>query len=145
MADQVNNVPEEPTNEESSVENQTPAQEAGTPSPTVDTASKEDQQTTGEIDFGAILEQFEQEQTVFHPGELVDGTVVGISDRGVLVDFGYKSEGLVPVEEFTGPGGEMNVTVGQKVEVVIRSMHSGDSAPLLSHTDALGRKIWDVV
>src|SRR5205823_211250 len=37
-----------------------------------------------EIDFGAILEQFEQEQTVFHTGELVEGTVVGITDRGVL-------------------------------------------------------------
>jgi small subunit ribosomal protein S1 len=101
--------------------------------------------SSADIDFGAILEQFEQEQTVFHPGELVDGTVVGISDRGILVDFGYKSEGLVPVEEFTGPNGEINVTVGQKVEVVIRSMHSADSAPQLSHTDALGRKVWDEI
>jgi small subunit ribosomal protein S1 len=113
------------------------------PAPIVSAA--EDATPSTEIDFGAILEQFEQEQTVFHPGELVDGTVVGISDRGVLVDFGYKSEGLVPVEEFIGANGEVNVTVGQKVEVVIRSMHSGDSAPLLSHTDALGRKIWDDV
>ena len=100
---------------------------------------------SNDIDFGAILEQFEQEQIVFHPGELVDGTVVGISDRGVLVDFGYKSEGLVPIEEFTGDDGQTTVSVGEKVEVVIRSMHSGDSAPLLSHTEALGRKVWDEI
>ena len=98
---------------------------------------------SGEIDFGAILEQFEQEQTVFHQGELVTGTVVGITDRGVLVDFGYKSEGFVPVEEFTGPGGEMTATVGETVEVIIRTMHSGDAAPQLSRVDALGRKVWD--
>src|SRR5215213_8756345 len=118
MADQVNNVPEEPTNEESSAENQTPAQEAGTPSPTADAASKEDQQTTGEIDFGAILEQFEQEQTVFHAGELVEGRVVGISDRGVLIDFGYKSEGVAPLEEFTDETGQLRGNVGDTVEVV---------------------------
>src|SRR4030095_13716999 len=59
-----------------------------------DAQSGDDSTASNEIDFGAILEQFEQEQTIFHPGELVDGTVVGISDRGVLVDFGYKSEGL---------------------------------------------------
>jgi small subunit ribosomal protein S1 len=107
--------------------------------------AQDDASASNDIDFGAILEQFEQEQTVFHPGELVEGTVVGISDRGVLVDFGYKSEGLVPIEEFAGPDGQPTVTVGQKVEVVIRSMHSGDSAPLLSHTDALGRKVWDEI
>ena len=98
-----------------------------------------------EIDFGAILEQFEQEQTVFHSGELVTGTVVGITDRGVLVDFGYKSEGFVPLEELTGPDGEITVTAGETVEVVIRTIHSGDGAPQLSRIDALGRKVWDEI
>ncbi len=100
---------------------------------------------SSDIDFGAILEQFEQEQTVFHPGELVTGTVVGISDRGVLVDFGYKSEGFVPTEEFTASTGELTVAVGDSVEVVIRSIYSGDGAPQLSRTEALGRKVWDEI
>ncbi len=100
---------------------------------------------SGEIDFGAILEQFEQEQTVFHQGELVEGKVVGITDRGVLIDFGYKSEGFVPPEEFTGPDGQMMATVGDTVEVTIRAMHAGDGAPQLSRIDALGRKVWDEI
>jgi|GEM_PF-14754 len=104
---------------------------------------REEPQASNDIDFGAILEQFEQEQTVFHQGELVEGKIVGVTDRGVLVDFGYKSEGFVPVEEFTGPGGEMTAVVGADVEVIIRSIHSGDSAPQLSRIDALGRKVWD--
>ena len=103
----------------------------------------EESQPPADIDFGAILEQFEQEQTVFHPGELVAGTVVGITDRGVLVDFGYKSEGFVPPEELTGPDGEITVKVGDALDVVIRSMHAGDAAPQLSRIDALGRKVWD--
>lgn len=111
----------------------------------METALADDAATSNEIDFGAILEQFEQEQTVFHPGELVTGTVVGISDRGVLVDFGYKSEGFVPIEEFTSSDGEMTVANGDKVDVVIRSIYSGDGAPQLSRTEALGRKVWDEI
>lgn len=108
-------------------------------------AAAEETQASNEIDFGAILEQFEQEQTVFHSGELVAGTVVGITDRGVLVDFGFKSEGFVPLEEFTSPEGEMLAKVGDAVDVVIRSIHSGDGAPQLSRMDALGRKVWDEI
>lgn len=123
----------------------TPVQAAAPPAPVAETAPAEESPAAAEIDFGAILEQFEQEQTVFHAGELVEGKVVGITDRGVLVDFGYKSEGFVPVEEFTAPDGTMMVTVGETVEVVIRNTPAGDSAPQLSRTDALGRKVWDEI
>jgi small subunit ribosomal protein S1 len=117
----------------------TPAPRAQASAP----AAAADTQESGDIDFGAILEQFEQEQTVFHPGELVTGTVVGITDRGALVDFGYKSEGFVPLEELTGPDGELIVAQGDTLDVVIRSIYSGDGAPQLSRVDALGRKVWD--
>ncbi len=121
------------------------APEAVAPAAPAKAEPADDAMISGEIDFGAILEQFEQEQTIFHSGELVNGTVVGITDRGVLVDFGYKSEGFVPLEEFTGADGQLNATVGEAVEVIIRSIHSGDGAPQLSRLDALGRKVWDEI
>jgi small subunit ribosomal protein S1 len=102
----------------------------------------DDEQGSSEMDFGAILEQFEQEQTLFSSGELVTGKVVGVSERGVLVDFGYKSEGLIASEEFTSPEGEITVKAGDEVEAVIRSMDSGDNPPNLSHLDAIRRKSW---
>lgn len=102
----------------------------------------DDEQSSGEMDFGAILEQFEQEQTLFSTGELVTGKVVGVSERGILVDFGYKSEGIVATEEFTSPEGEITIKAGDELEVVIRSMDSGDNPPILSHLDALRRKSW---
>ncbi len=119
--------------------------EAQAPTVPVETRASDETPAPTEIDFGAILEQFEQEQTVFHAGELVTGTVVGVSDRGVLIDFGYKSEGFVPVEEFTGPDGALTVNVGETVEVIIRNTPSGDAAPQLSRMDALGRKVWDEI
>jgi len=103
----------------------------------------EEPQGGGDIDFGAILEQFEQEQAVFHAGDLVEGKVVGVSDRGVLVDFGYKSEGVIPSEEF--PADADRPGVGDTVEVVIKSIHSGDSPPQLSRSDAKSRKIWNEI
>jgi small subunit ribosomal protein S1 len=148
MANEVNKeteetaTPEAPVTEQATTENfAAPAAEADTDNTAVNDASDEPENVT-EIDFGSILEQFEQEQTVYHSGELVTGTVVGISDRGVLVDFGYKSEGIAPIEDFTAPNGDVTVKKGDEIEVVIRSIHSGDSPPQLSRGDALSRKSW---
>ncbi|HRH44795.1 MAG TPA: 30S ribosomal protein S1 [Pyrinomonadaceae bacterium] len=105
----------------------------------------DEEQSSTEMDFGAILEQFEQEQTSFSAGELVQGKVVGVSERGVLIDFGYKSEGIAGLEEFTSPDGEITVKSGDEVEVIIRSMDSGDNPPHLSRLDALRRRAWNEI
>jgi small subunit ribosomal protein S1 len=106
-------------------------------------AAGEEQTQGGDIDFGAILEQFEQEQTNYHAGDLVEGKVVGVSDRGVLVDFGYKSEGVIPAEEFATDADRP--AVGDTVEVVIKGIHSGDAPPQLSRSDAKSRKVWNEI
>ena len=77
------------TGEESVVDTNKQGQPAAAQAP-VAQPQAEEPQTGGDIDFGAILEQFEQEQAVFHAGDLVEGKVVGVSDRGVLVDFGVR-------------------------------------------------------
>ena len=114
-------------------------------SPTTETSSVEEKSSSNEMDFGAILEEFEQDQTTYHTGQLVEGKVVGVSERGILVDFGHKSEGVIAAEEFTSPEGDLTVTKGDDVEVVIRRMHSGDSPPILSRIDAVNRKSWDKI
>ncbi|MET0752425.1 MAG: 30S ribosomal protein S1 [Pyrinomonadaceae bacterium] len=118
---------------------------AETPSVQASETESDEAQTSNDIDFGAILEKFEADQTIYHSGELVEGKVVGVSDRGVLIDFGYKSEGAVPLEEFTSPDGEVTVKQGDMVEVVIRTIHTGDAPPILSRYDALRRKSWDEI
>ncbi len=112
--------------------------------PTQPSAATETQ-TSSEEDFGSILEKFEQEQTIYHNGDLVEGKVVGVSERGVLIDFGYKSEGIAPIEDFTSPTGEVTVQKGDAVEVTIKSISSGDAPPMLSRADAVSRKSWEVI
>lgn len=104
-----------------------------------------EQPASTEEDFGAILEKFESEQIIYRSGDTVTGRVIGVSDHGVVVDFGYKSEGIVPLEEFTTPEGEIAVKQGDEVEVVIKNIHPGDAPPVLSRNDALRRKSWDEV
>ncbi|MEJ7861592.1 MAG: 30S ribosomal protein S1 [Pyrinomonadaceae bacterium] len=155
MVNEVINNTEESTNIETSVNEQTITENSGAETSEEASSTQDAQhdaqtvsdesQSSSEMDFGAILQEFEQEQTIYHSGELVEGKIVGISDRGVLVDFGYKSEGIIDIEEFTSPDGEINVKKGDDVEVVIRSIHSGDAPPLLSRMDALNRKAWDVI
>jgi len=142
MQNEVNNETEESKTGDTPVTDQKTQQTAAAQPVMAADETVDEPQGSNDIDFGAILEQFEQEQTVYHAGELVEGKVVGVSDRGVLVDFGYKSEGVIPAEEMAAAG-EEPLGVGDTVEVVIKSIHSGDAPPILSRTDAKGRKIWN--
>jgi small subunit ribosomal protein S1 len=102
----------------------------------------EDEGRSSDMDFGAILEQFEQEQKAFQEGEVVRGTVVGITERGVVIDFGYKSEGIVPQNEFM-EGNDLTVKPGDEVEVLVKSMETSEGFPVLSRADAVRMKAWD--
>src|ERR1700681_1132989 len=77
---------------------------------------EDDARPAGE-DFGQLLDQFEQEQSTLQEGEVVRGTVVGITERGVVIDFGYKSEGIVNQSEFMEDG-QITVKPGDEVDVL---------------------------
>jgi small subunit ribosomal protein S1 len=93
-------------------------------------------------DFGSLLDQFEQEQSTLQEGEVVRGTVVGITERGVVIDFGYKSEGIVNPAEFM-ENGELSVKPGDEVDVLVKNMETGEGFPLLSRADAVRLRAWD--
>lgn len=102
----------------------------------------EEQRPSGDVDFGQLLDQFEQEQAALQEGEVVRGTVVGISERGVVIDFGYKSEGIVNPAEFTEDG-VLAVKAGDEVDVLVKNMETADGLPILSRADAVRMRAWD--
>ncbi len=105
-------------------------------------ADEDEPRSMGDVDFGQLLDQFEQEQASLTEGEVVRGTVVGISERGVVIDFGYKSEGIVNPAEFTEDG-EITVKPGDEVDVLVKSMDTHDGLPILSRADAVRMRAWD--
>jgi len=102
---------------------------------------EEESRPAGE-DFGQLLDQFEQEQSTLQEGEVVRGTVVGITERGVVIDFGYKSEGIVNQNEFM-ENGQITVKPGDEVDVLVKNMETGEGFPVLSRADAVRLRAWD--
>ena len=75
--------------------------------------------------------------------EVLQGTVLSVTAKDVIVDFGYKSEGLVPIEQFQTPDGEITVQAGDVVDVMIDHGEQPEGYVLLSHTRAARLRIWD--
>jgi len=69
-------------------------------------------------------------------GDTFTGTVVKIDGTEVYVDFGFKSEGVVPLEEFADKDGRTAVEVGDEVEVVVDRWESDGGMPRLSKRKA---------
>ena len=92
-------------------------------------------------------EQLIEDYTHFappHEGELLEGRVVKRHDTDVIVDFGYKSEGLVPIEQFVLPDGSIQVQVGDTIDVMIdRQGIQPEGYILLSHEKASRLRSWD--
>src|SRR6478736_8073019 len=103
----------------------------------------EESRPAGE-DFGQMLDRFEQEQSSLQEGEVVRGTVIGITERGVVIDFGYKSEGIVNQNEFM-ENGQLTVKRGDEVDVLVKAMETSEGFPVLSRADAVRLRAWDDV
>jgi small subunit ribosomal protein S1 len=107
------------------------------------TTRKDDEENRSSTeDFGSLLDQFEQEQSSLQEGEVVRGTVVGLTERGVVIDFGYKSEGIVNPNEFM-ENGQIAVKAGDEVDVLVKNMETAEGFPLLSRADAVRLRAWD--
>ncbi|MGO9228970.1 MAG: 30S ribosomal protein S1 [Bryobacteraceae bacterium] len=75
--------------------------------------------------------------------EVLQGTVLSLTAKDAIIDFGYKSEGIVPIEQFQGPGGEIAVRPGDVVDVMIDHGEQVEGYVLLSHSRAARLRIWD--
>src|SRR6266849_3725310 len=69
-----------------------------------------------------------------HEGELLEGHVLKVTAKDVIVDFGYKSEGIVPIEQFIQADGSTQVQRGDTIDVMIdRTGPPPEGYILLSH------------
>ncbi len=92
----------------------------------------------------SFAELFEESlnQTDMNTGGVVIGTVTNISDGYVIVSAGLKSEGVIPVAQFTNLSGDLEVAVGDEVEVVLEAIEDGYGETRLSREKAKRAKAW---
>src|SRR5260370_184804 len=96
----------------------------------------------GEEDYEHLLEDYSH----FAPppeGEILQGTVLKVTPKETIVDCGYKSEGLVPIEQFQDPAGAVRVRAGDVIDVMIDHGERPEGYVLLSHEKAFRIRVWD--
>ena len=88
------------------------------------------------------IQKYNNTLNAIKDNEVVEGTVVSINKREVVVNVGYKSDGIVPASEFRY---NPDLKVGDKVEVYIKSQEDKKGQLVLSHNEARTAKAWDRV
>ena len=92
-----------------------------------------------------IEEMYEQSLRQIQEGELITGEIIKIDEEYVLVDIGYKSEGIIPIREFKDTDGKVTAKAGDKVDVVLERKEDDEGVVTLSMERAKKIKVWDQI
>src|SRR6187401_2826099 len=95
--------------------------------------------------FSDMLSVYDDSFRNMAEGEVVKGTVLKVTDAAVVVDVGYKSEGLIQIHEFLDENGQITVQAGDVVDVLLERTEDREGHIVLSREKAEKMKIWDEV
>ena len=94
--------------------------------------------------FADLLAESFDESIVIE-GSVVRGIVIAVDKDAVMIDAGLKSEGRVPIKEFTPPGQDTSIAVGDEVEVYVERMEGVNGQAVLSREKARREEAWAVL
>ncbi|MCP4498683.1 MAG: 30S ribosomal protein S1 [Deltaproteobacteria bacterium] len=102
-------------------------------------------QTGGEdLSFATLFEESYSRDEV-REGEIVKGTIISISKDFVLVDVGYKSEGMIAVSEFNPIEGKLKVASGDQIDVLVEARENDHGLIVLSKEKADRLRVWEEI
>jgi small subunit ribosomal protein S1 len=104
-----------------------------------------DKQEKGEESFENLLAAYEGRVQNFSEGEVIKGKVIALTGGGVIVDVGFKSEGIIPIEQFMDDQGRVSVKVGDSIDVFLEQTEDSNGHVVLSREKAERMKIWDEI
>ena len=103
-----------------------------------------DQEMTPQ-EYEHLLAQYENSFKNLQEGQIIRGRVLTVTPSEVIVDIGYKSEGMIPVSEFTDFSGNVMVKPGDAVDVLLERTEDQNGYVVLSKDKAEKMKVWDEV
>jgi small subunit ribosomal protein S1 len=106
------------------------------------TAVYDDDEGYSEEEYEQMLAAYDETMQDIREGEIVSGKVIQVSESDVMIDVGFKSEGVIPITEFGEP---LNVKVGDAVDVFLESMENQEGQLVLSKQKADFMKVWDTI
>ncbi len=93
-------------------------------------------------DYQSMVDMYDSTIRSIREGEVVSGTVMGVTRDDVIVDVGFKSEGIIPISEFPAP---LNIKVGDEIEVFLEQIEDSSGQLILSKQKADFMRIWDKI
>ena len=93
-------------------------------------------------EYEQMLSMYEGTMAAIAEGEIVKGKVLRKTENAVILDLGFKSEGSVPLDEFTSPA---EVQVGDEVEVFLEHLEDHEGAVVLSKKKADFMRVWEKI
>ena len=96
-------------------------------------------------EYEKLLDLYDSSFRNIAEGEVISGRVLQVTPTEVIVDVGYKSEGIIPVEQFRDESGKVTVRPGDRVDVLLEKAEDKDGYLVLSREKAEKMKVWDQI
>ena len=90
-----------------------------------------------------LLDMYDRKMSNFAEGDIIRGRVLKVIGTEVVIDIGYKSEGVLPVHEVTGYDGQITVKAGDELDVFIERLENNSGYIVLSREKAERMLVWD--
>ncbi len=104
-----------------------------------------DDESMDREEYARLLAMYDSSFRNISEGDVIEGTVLKVSSSEVIVDVGYKSEGIISITEFLDENGEVTVQPGDTVDVLLERTEDREGHIVLSREKAEKMKIWDEV
>ncbi len=93
--------------------------------------------------YADLLKAYDSTFQKYAEGQVVKGVVLSVTNSDVIVDVGFKSEGIISLHEFRDESGRVSVQPGDQIEVLLETTENRDGYVVLSREKAEKMKIWD--
>ena len=104
-----------------------------------------DDEAMDQEEYARLLAMYDSSFRNISEGDVIEGTVLKVSSSEVIVDVGYKSEGIISITEFLDENGQVTVRPGDAVDVLLERTEDREGHIVLSREKAEKMKIWDDV
>jgi small subunit ribosomal protein S1 len=96
-------------------------------------------------EYESLIAQYEDTLKNLQEGQIIRGRVIQVTPSEVIVDIGYKSEGVISIAEFTDYEGRVTVAVNDRIDVLLESTEDQNGYVVLSKDKAEKMRVWDDV
>jgi len=93
-------------------------------------------------EYQAMVDMYDATIKDIKEGEVVQGSVIGVTRDDVIVDVGFKSEGIIPMGEFSQP---INIKIGDEIEVFLEQIEDSNGQLILSKQKADFMRVWEKI